>query len=257
MAVQKLEDKAQLIQAAKTENEAFEKLAELGAEYGYDNCIYSLLTDHPTVGRPALDGLVTPGARDWRDYYLANNFRLVDPKWEKLMVCRRPFAWAEMVDEFMGNTSISDARRNASLKVLRERADAGLVDGASLTFVSPAGEIAGIGWARSEVGRIGSCEQFAELCLLTAFFHERFLGSVRAPDAPRLTPREREVLHWAAEGRSDYDVSHILNVSASTIRFHWNNIFRKLGVTGRVSAVVRAMQLQIISPHGIRAMDQS
>jgi DNA-binding CsgD family transcriptional regulator len=91
-------------------------------------------------------------------------------------------------------------------------------------------------------------EELTEVFMTAKLLHEKFLSLYERPAVPRLTPREREVLLWAAEGRSDFDVSCILNVSASTIRFHWKNIFAKLGVRGRLRAVVKAMQLRMIEP---------
>jgi DNA-binding CsgD family transcriptional regulator len=63
-----------------------------------------------------------------------------------------------------------------------------------------------------------------------------------------LTVREREVLCWAAEGKTDDEMSAILNISTSTIRFHWKKIFKKLEAYGRMYAVTKAVRLQLITP---------
>ena len=46
----------------------------------------------------------------------------------------------------------------------------------------------------------------------------------------QLSPREREVLHLVAAGRSANEMADILNISVKTISFHRENIKQKLGV---------------------------
>lgn len=60
-----------------------------------------------------------------------------------------------------------------------------------------------------------------------------------ANDAPRLTPCERDVLTWVAEGKSDWEVATILGVSEPTVRFHLDNARKKLGAVNRVQATAR------------------
>lgn len=60
-----------------------------------------------------------------------------------------------------------------------------------------------------------------------------------ANDAPRLTAREREVLTWVAEGKSDWEVATILGISETTVRFHLDNARKKLKAVNRVQAAAR------------------
>jgi len=64
--------------------------------------------------------------------------------------------------------------------------------------------------------------------------------------APLLTPREIEVLQLAAEGLSAAQTARRLTVSTATIRTHLANIYAKLLVADRSSAVATAMRLGII-----------
>ena len=52
-----------------------------------------------------------------------------------------------------------------------------------------------------------------------------------------LTCREAEVLLWVAEGKSDWEISVNLRVSARTVQKHLEHIFTKLGVETRTAAV--------------------
>lgn len=51
-----------------------------------------------------------------------------------------------------------------------------------------------------------------------------------------LTPREREVLQWVCECKSDADIGGILGISAHTVSKHLQRVFKKLGVENRMAA---------------------
>jgi DNA-binding CsgD family transcriptional regulator len=53
-----------------------------------------------------------------------------------------------------------------------------------------------------------------------------------------LTAREREVMHWLAEGKSNDEIGLILGISAHTVKNHLDKIFKKLGVESRHAATV-------------------
>ena len=55
----------------------------------------------------------------------------------------------------------------------------------------------------------------------------------------RLTDRERDILGWVAEGKSDWEIAMILGLAESTVRFHVDNARKKLGAVNRAQAVAR------------------
>jgi DNA-binding CsgD family transcriptional regulator len=67
-----------------------------------------------------------------------------------------------------------------------------------------------------------------------------------APDAEvQLTARERDCLAWVSEGKSDWEISVILGLSESTVRFHVGNARAKLGAVNRAQAAARFAVLRL------------
>jgi DNA-binding NarL/FixJ family response regulator len=64
--------------------------------------------------------------------------------------------------------------------------------------------------------------------------------------APRLTPREREILRHVAKGRSNDEISRELWVSEQTVKYHLTNVYRKLGVNGRTGAIRYAFEHGVV-----------
>ena len=69
-----------------------------------------------------------------------------------------------------------------------------------------------------------------------------------AKDAPieALSTREVEVLRLVSEGMSNQQIADRLFVSLNTVKWHTGNIYGKLGVEGRTSAVMRSRDLGLI-----------
>ncbi|TDE84847.1 response regulator transcription factor [Deinococcus sp. S9] len=62
-----------------------------------------------------------------------------------------------------------------------------------------------------------------------------------------LTPRERDVLALLAAGLSNKRAARELGVSESTVKFHVQAVYSKLGVQSRAAAVTRGIQLGLLS----------
>jgi DNA-binding CsgD family transcriptional regulator len=110
-------------------------------------------------------------------------------------------------------------------------------------------------------GVLGACTYFAlsnfdqrqiwklrsMMQILAPHFHLAYMrattwaqGTHSSPKRIDLTAREEEIMHWVAEGKTNWEISMILKVSLNTIKFHLKNIYQKLGgVENRWSAVAQ------------------
>jgi DNA-binding NarL/FixJ family response regulator len=67
-------------------------------------------------------------------------------------------------------------------------------------------------------------------------------GGVPAPPGGALTERETEVVMLMAQGLSNRDIASRLFVTEATVKTHVNNVFNKLDVSDRASAVAWAFR---------------
>jgi DNA-binding CsgD family transcriptional regulator len=68
---------------------------------------------------------------------------------------------------------------------------------------------------------------------------ERQVVTETTPRGSRLlTARERDVMQWVSEGKSNGEVGLILGCSSRTVQKHLENVYSKLGVHNRTAAVV-------------------
>jgi DNA-binding CsgD family transcriptional regulator len=53
-----------------------------------------------------------------------------------------------------------------------------------------------------------------------------------------LTPRQREILGWVAQGKTNAQIAELLYLSPGTVRKHLDNVYATLGVHSRAAAVM-------------------
>lgn len=65
--------------------------------------------------------------------------------------------------------------------------------------------------------------------------------------APRLSPRERDVLRLVVAGKSNKEIASALHVTERTVKFHVTSIFNKLGAENRAQAVTIAHERGLLT----------
>jgi DNA-binding NarL/FixJ family response regulator len=70
----------------------------------------------------------------------------------------------------------------------------------------------------------------------------RLMGQMRQPSSEPLSQRELEVLELIAQGSTNREAAKALFISEATVKTHLLNIYAKLGVPDRASAVAEAFR---------------
>jgi DNA-binding NarL/FixJ family response regulator len=68
-----------------------------------------------------------------------------------------------------------------------------------------------------------------------------------AGEAPRLTPREREVLALLAQGLGNKQIAWELSVSEHTVKYHVSALYAKLGASSRTEALRIGIERGLLS----------
>jgi LuxR family quorum-sensing system transcriptional regulator CciR len=85
-------------------------------------------------------------------------------------------------------------------------------------------------------------ESFAAAHYIAALAFEGIRRVDRAqPARPRLTPRQRDCMVLAAQGKSDWEIGKLLGISESTVHKHIEDAKRRFGVSTRIQLVVRGL----------------
>ena len=72
-------------------------------------------------------------------------------------------------------------------------------------------------------------------------------GGKDVPLDPLLSERELQVLAWVRDGKTNYEIGQILDISPLTVKNHVQKILRKLNVSNRAQAVASAVASGLIS----------
>jgi LuxR family quorum sensing-dependent transcriptional regulator len=202
------------------------------ADLGFSSFI---LTGLPILNQP-LESLVLLDSwpSGWIDRYSSQNYFEVDPVGQNVLATTSPFLWGD-----------APYRRDETLsrRMMGEAAEFGLRDGFCVPIRSARGWQSAFSFAHDRKIEAGPRELAAtHLLALTAYGRLRILHGEELP-AKRLTPREREVLAWAAAGKSAWETSALLGISEATVITHLDHIRRKLNAANTTHAVVVALQI--------------
>jgi DNA-binding CsgD family transcriptional regulator len=235
---------------AASREEVFALFQQALKDLGYDSVVYSLLTDHPSIGRKAGHGVTGNYPTDWMEYYMAKGYFAKDPIPKHAFTTAAAYTWEHVV-----NTCSISARQR---RLMCEAEDARLLCGAAVAIYGPDFEVAGVGIASTTGGVKPPADVLSVIRALSHQFHFAYSRFDLLPSAPDemiyLTPREREILSFSAEGKSIPAIAAILSISEGGVKFHLQNIYKKLAVSTRQTAVVKGIRLGLITPSMVRAL---
>ena len=237
------EDYLQSANRADTPEQLFDIFTASMSKFGYDKCLFGLLTNHNDIGLKAGVGVIENYPVDWMRYYFDHKFDRVDPIVTYGAHQPGAFLWKEIPDRV--------ALKPIQKKCLSLGIEAGLHNGMSVPLRGKNSQMAGISLATSE--KNDACHFDPDL--ITAYCHHFYVAYKRlhkkqsaVPQNIVLTEKEREVLTWAASGKTDEEIGEILSMSKHTVNLHFRHIFEKIGANNRILAVVKALTVGIISP---------
>ena len=171
---------------------------------------------------------------DWMSLYVERGFAAVDPVLRSHFGRFQPQVWSQTY------------RRAGSKGEKAFIAQAKEFDLSEGITVGAASERRAVGSLFSFAGRaIGEhVRHAAVLDYLAPHLHLALMRTTFSPSRaiPQLSVREREVLNWIKEGKTNWEIAQILGVSEATVKFHVRNVLSKFEASTRGHAVALAME---------------
>jgi LuxR family transcriptional regulator/LuxR family quorum-sensing system transcriptional regulator CciR len=177
------------------------------------------------------------------EVYISKGLFENDPMMARVRVTSMPFKW--MIDK-KSYTDLLPAQREM-IDVVR---DLGYKYGITVPIYLPNGRLINCSLATSKADYDLPQSKLIEIGYLCHQVYARYDDLTRHLQEPAITlsPRETDVLHWAALGKSNTSIADILSISPHTVDTLMRRCFQKLGVSNRTSAVLKAVTTGLISP---------
>jgi LuxR family quorum sensing-dependent transcriptional regulator len=236
--IQKVFEFAELCETLTSIEEVMNAINPVVADLAFSSFI---VTSLPLLNRPLEPFVLLDSWPDgWFERYCTQNYFKVDPVGQNVLATSSPFLWADAPYRM---------DRGLARQMMGEAAEFGLTDGFCVPIYSATGWRSAFSFAHEHKVDAGPKElAAAHLLALTTHGRLRVILGEEPWVKQKLTPRQREVLTWAAAGKSAWETSVLLGISESTVITHLDHIRRKLNVANTTHAVVVALQTGELQP---------
>jgi LuxR family transcriptional regulator, quorum-sensing system regulator SdiA len=193
-------------------------------------------TGHQFNGKTVLEKQqcfgIPPG---WLDHYMAQNYHTVDPILCYALWTKKPFHWQQVFQHY----------------------DSALLD--NLPELKKASGYNGFAYG-CRIGSGGRTIAITSICLKSKqstigqrkiIYHilphlNAIMPRPGFMPAAKLSLQETSVIKWAGEGKSSWETAFILQISEQTVKYHLANIYRKLQVSSKTQAVIKAYKMGLL-----------
>ena len=174
----------------------------------------------------------------WAERYNKNHYALRDPVVRHLRRQQSPFKWCE--------SYAAETRREDVKLIGGEAAAFGLRTGYVIPIQLIGGVLAAVSFGATHVDL--QPEGLAELAFAANFAIGHLLRLRHSPKDRdgAVTPRERECILWASEGKTDWEISVILGISRPTVAKHLLSARQRLDAMNRAHLIGEAIRRKII-----------
>lgn len=222
------------IESADDEHALFATVQCAAEALGFDYCAYGMRIPVPVTKPRTI--MLNSYPKAWQERYVEKNYLKVDPTVLLGRFSQQPIIWGDEI--FAKTPELWNDARDAGLRVgwaksiLESQSVGGMLTLARADEPLTAKELA-------------AKEHHMRWLANTA--HQGFRRILAARWNIPLSSREKEVLRWAADGKTISEISEIMDISIATVKFHTRNAVDKLGTVNRTAAVARAVVMGLLA----------
>lgn len=221
---------------ARTGTAVCAAVLKVAADYGFKHVLAGTI---PGAGATKAEQehhvLLHEWPQPWWDRYFSSGYLFVDPAIKRVLSGGAPFQWSELIPSCRNDP--------AATRVMDEAGEFRLRTGLTVPITMPGGSAAGFSLAGEHVEL--TPDGLRILPLLMTYALCRTLLNAETPSVG-LSPRERDVLSWAAEGKSEWEIGMILGISEHTADKVLRAIRAKLGAVSTTHAIAKALRQGLI-----------
>ena len=211
----------------------------LAAQYGMETAFGGVIPqDFSTAGDLSKLILVADLPLDWIARYFRNDYVRRDPIIAFANNDLRHYSWNDAYRAYSNKEDVKVIQGEAGAFGMREGfvVPVRMLDGNSAVM--------SFGGQRVEI----SPEDQRALSFATNYAIGQLVYQQWQPagEIRSLSPRETDCLFWAAEGKSDWEVSVILGVGVSTVEKHMTSARDKLKAVNKGHAIAKALRCRLI-----------
>lgn len=233
-------DAFEALEGAKTCDDLRVEMKKFATLMEFDHFVYALTINAPSLKQQHY--LLNGFPPEWCERYIKGGYFEVDPVVRHAQTTSLPAIWTEeMFHDGQHEQFWEEARAfglNCGLS-FAVRDQPGVMGIFSIARDKPL-DLAALDMA----ALIGRAQMFASMLHHAVARIE--LPKLLPEQNAILTSRERECLRWSADGKTAWEIGHILNIAERTVVFHVNNVIKKLGAANKTQAIVRAIALKLL-----------
>lgn len=208
-------------------------IQEYGATFVFAGIMPELDSSQKVQQEHVLFGNIPP---EWASRYFARSYLDIDPTIIHVRNNLTPLIW--------------DAPRFSNDIVMSEAREFKLIEGITIPHVTLGGVRLGITFAGMNIDTSPEGQTF--YWVIGALAISQAIEIVRNnrksnPVLVVLTPREKECVEWVAEGKTNWEIGIIMQLSQKTVEKHLSNCQKKFNVFNRTMVVVEALRHGILT----------
>ncbi|WOH52627.1 LuxR family transcriptional regulator [Bradyrhizobium sp. sBnM-33] len=204
------------------------------AEEGYENAVFARANNRRLVSIP------------WSEFpagylntYKAEEWDRIDPVVQRVHSARGPFRWSD--------THPRGGFTQEQKSFFEQCRELGVHSGITIPIHGIGREVDLISLSLRAKHQVPS-QRLTHVYMLSVQYWLKYceLADQREHEVVSLTSQELECLRWCKEGKTNWEIGEILNISEKTVEFHLSNGMRKLGAGNRITAVIIAIRRGLI-----------
>lgn len=228
------------IDAGASSNSVFDRFAAFVGVFGFKTVALGHLANPAMKAGDGSDWFTIGNwPAEWRREWISNRLIFRDPIARLALRTRKSFTWSAAYEQ------ASRFERS----VLDLSSEFGFRDGIAIPMYTEDGPPGCVTLGADAVDLSPREKAAIELVSIHAYTRlEKLFGPFPYRPVKDLSPRELDVLHYAAAGKTNWEIGAILSISEFSVRGHLGSVQKKLNCVNRAHAIATAMQRSLIFP---------